>query len=469
VIAIARSDLAIELGVAAAAATALWFALVGLLVVATRAKEPEPVPAGLELGGDESPAVVNLITRGWKVRGEALTATLVDLAARHALTFADDGHGSFSVAIEKRDVPTSDYERRVLDLVSGLASNGPVPAAALTSGTEAQARSFHKGFSKEVIADARRRGLSRPRWSKTMTALVSAVAVGPALLAAGAMVALPDSHSSTSSSSSDNPIGAFIGIAILVWGALIAFFGWLRAERDTPSGLACAGRWLGLQHNLEADGTFPDLPPTAVSIWDRYLAFAVALGVAATTERTFPIGAESDTEAWSSAGGRWRLVRIRYPRRLPPGWGRPPWHVALVGLFGTVVATGFAAYVLPALYDVQGDVLRDATAGDRRAALGVGVGILVLAVVAAVVAARSLWMLVLGVSDIGRARTIEGQVLRVRTRNERPYIAIDDGASDHIRAWVNASSSTATQGERVRAVIAAHVGYVRKLDSIGGA
>src|SRR5205823_3532007 len=186
-------------------------------------------------------------------------------------------------------------------------------------GTDAQAQSFHKSFRKAVAADARERGLSRSRWSKAMTALVGAVAVAPALLAAGALVALPDAYKS-SSSSSDNPVGAFIGIALFSWIGLMALFRSLRAERDTPEGLRIAGRWLGLRENLEADGTFPSLPPTAVAIWDRYLAYAVAMGVAVTTERSIPLGAESDTEAWSSVGGRWRVVRVRYPQRVPPGW-----------------------------------------------------------------------------------------------------------------------------------------------------
>ena len=47
-----------------------------------------------------------------------------------------------------------------------------------------------------------------------------------------------------------------------------------------------------------------------------------------------PMGAESDTQAWSSyGGGRWRPVRIRYPRLWPPGWGLDP-RAALLGGLG---------------------------------------------------------------------------------------------------------------------------------------
>src|SRR5205823_2977381 len=92
-LAVEQSDLAITLGAAAAAAAGAWVALVAVLAVATRAKQPTAVPAGLEVGGDEPPAVVNLIANGWKVRGEALSSTLVDLAARHVLRFEEPTPG----------------------------------------------------------------------------------------------------------------------------------------------------------------------------------------------------------------------------------------------------------------------------------------------------------------------------------------------------------------------------------------
>ncbi len=446
------SDTAIALGLAALGAAAVWAGLVACFAVATRAKTPEAIPAGLEPGGDESPALVNFITSGWKVRGEAVSSTLVDLAARHAIRFEQTSPDHFTVTLDKPDVPMTRYERQVLDVVRRLATNGSVPCDALTLGTESQAASFHKSFKADVIADARQRGLSRPRWSAAMNLVVGAVAVAPALLAAGALVALPDSHHTTSSSSNDNPIGAFAGIALFTWAALMAGFRWLRAERDTPAGMAAAGRWLGLRENLEADGTFPDLEPTAVAVWDRYLAYGVALGVAANTERTIPLGAESDTEAWSPVGGRWRIVRVRYPRRFPPGWGRPPWKVLFAGLFAAGGAAAIAYFVLPAVFDVQDDFVTTATstatAQDRQIVFGITAGLTIAGVALALVAMRGLCMIVLALLDIGRGRAVDGRVLRVRSRDKRTYVAVDDGADDHVRAWVSAVGGN--QGADVR-------------------
>src|SRR5207237_7418435 len=77
---------AATLGIAAAIALGVWLVVLFVLAVATRAREPDPAPATMDLGGDESPAVVNLLTNGWAVGQEAVPATLLDLAARKVVS-----------------------------------------------------------------------------------------------------------------------------------------------------------------------------------------------------------------------------------------------------------------------------------------------------------------------------------------------------------------------------------------------
>jgi hypothetical protein len=459
VVGLDRSDAAAYLGAGAGAALLMWLAVVALLAVATRTQHPEPQPAGLEPGGDEPPGVVNLLTHGWKVRGEALSATLVDLAARRILAFEQEADGTYLCRVVKDSTGLKSHERQVYDFVSDRATGGVVPFEALTFGSEDAAHRFRSKYTKEVVADARHHGLSRTRWSRAVVVLVGAVAVVPSVLAAGALAALPDSHSS--SSSSNDPVTAFIGLSIFIWAALLAGFHWLRAERDTPEGLAAAGRWLGLRQNLASDGTFPDLPPTAVAIWDRYLAYAVALGVAARTEQSLPFGAESATEAWSSMGGRWRVVRIRYPRRIPPGWGRSPSKNAFIGLVTVIASVIVAVYALPGIYDAQADLVKDASTTDRWVTPVVSVVLAAVVVVLAVFTVRGLWLIGLGIVDIGRARSVKGRVLRVRSRHQHTYMAVDDGTSDHVVAWVTTKS--AAQGSDVEVKVAGHVGFVRSV------
>lgn len=51
---------------------------------------------------------------------------------------------------------------------------------------------------------------------------------------------------------------------------------------------------------------------------------AAVMGVAPTAVALLPFGAEDDNGAWSPFGGRWRRVRVGYPRGWPPGWGKHP-------------------------------------------------------------------------------------------------------------------------------------------------
>src|SRR5581483_9327368 len=126
----------------------------------------------------------------------------------------------------------------------------------------------------------------------------------------------------SSSKSHDDPVFGFIFLAFIIWAGLMAVPRSLRAERDTPEGLATAGRWLGLRAQLSGDDNFARQPPTAVAIWDRLLAYGAAMGVAPGAVRSLPMGAESATHAWTAYGGRWRVVHVHYPNRFPPGWGR---------------------------------------------------------------------------------------------------------------------------------------------------
>src|SRR6185312_8800494 len=65
-----------------------------------------------------------------------------------------------------------------------------------------------------------------------------------------------------------------------------------------------------------------------------------------------PFGEEDDHLAWSAHGGRWRRVRVRYPRAIPPGWGR---HPALATFLG-VLWGGLAVWLLTRFGRVDGQV-----------------------------------------------------------------------------------------------------------------
>jgi hypothetical protein len=471
-LALTRSQLAARLGTGTAAAVAAWLVLLFVLAVVTRARRPHPAPASMELGGDEPPAVVAMLVNGWTLRREAVPATLLDLAARRIVAIDQVGPERFLVRLDgsgpDRRGLTS-YEDQVLDHVRRLAAaDGTVACEALTTGPEAESTNWWKTFEGAVRKDARGRGLSRGRWSGWMTALLAVTAVVPSVLAAMTLVVLP-SHSAKGD---DNPIGAFLGLTAMAEFALMAIPGSLRAERDTPAGRAAAAKWLGLREYLGDDGAFADAPPAAVAVWDRYLSYGAALGVAAAAVRALPLGSESDTDAWSAHGGRWRMVRITYPRRVPPGWGRHPALATAIGVASLVGGLLVARVFFPIMADVASR-LASSVREDGFHPLDL-LGLVLIGIptlVTAVWVVRAAVMLAAAVPDLFARLDVEGVVLRIRPHEKQPYLAVDDGTRSEIRAWLVEPTvlygAGLSQGSPVHATVSPRLGHVYQLGKPG--
>jgi Predicted membrane protein (DUF2207) len=446
---------AATLGIAAGVALGVWLAVLAVLAVATRAREPHAAPATMELGGDESPAVVNLITNDWAVGKAAVPATLIDLAARKVVAFERVGPERFVVRIPARRPPElTPYEAQVYDHVSGLASGGVVPCEALTTGPENESKKWWSRFRGAVSTDARDRGLSRPRWARGHLVVLGVLAVAPAGLASGAFAALP-ATSSSSKSDDGGPLG-YLFLAVILWMALMTIPRSLRAERETAEGMVVASRWLGLRAQLAGDSNFATQPPAAIAIWDRLLSYGAAMGVAPGAVRVLPMGAESETQAWTAYGGRWRVVHVRYPKAVPPGWGRKPLAAVARGL-GLLLASAFVVY---ALRDLAGDSLPVV-----RAVL----------LVPAAIGIYGISLLYSGGADLGRRRTLDGQVLRrkeVISHNDSGsstvavYLAVYDGNGADVRA-LRCEPQVASgfgAGDVVRATITPHLRHVYTLE-----
>lgn len=417
------------LAVAAAAASVAWLVAAGIVFVGRRPSEPRVGPRTLDLG-PEPPAVANLLVNDWRVTDDAVPATLIDLAARNVVDVEQRGPGVFYIRLR----PTTDerlttYEQRVLDHLRARASGGVVPAEALTTGPGQEPGRWRHRFANGVIADAQARGLSRDALGSPVFTVL--------LVAAGIPAALVWALSELQA-----------GFVLLVGaGSLLA---WIRArhpQRETPEGLAAASRWLGVRAELEENAVFRTHSPLTVELWDRLLAYGAALDVARGASRPLPMGTESDTDAWSPHGGRWRPVRIAYPRLWPPGWGLDP-LVAIVGGLGAAVAGALALYWFgPALFDA-----------------GI-VGALLVVPSAAVLVGISL--AVMASADLRSSVEVTGPILRLRAfgddERRRYYVAVDDGESRTVRAWkVDPRHYVGlTQGETITAAITPSLGCVR--------
>jgi hypothetical protein len=421
-----KADVLLDLAIGGASLGAWFAALFGLLFV-TRPAEVAPVPATQDLGGGEPPAVVSLLANRWEFTEDAAESTLLDLAARRFLEFRQPGNDPMQTTIHVRGGDLSSlnpYERRVFDRVAGLAVSGVVPLPALTFRDPGSAGSWTRRLRDEVIEDARRRGLSQRRLSAAMVSVLGAAAfVAAAGVGIAVLHGMRHSH---------DALGTAFFAGLFTFGGLSTFAARSRGERDTATGREVASRWLGLKAYLRNDESFAELPPAAVGVWDRYLSYGDALGATRVCSAVIDLGMGNRKRVWSSLGGKWHRVRVRYPSF----WGR--YGKKAIGLAVWAVLTVLAGYgvlryrhvpleVAPTRYHDLADLVT----------LLLGLGLVI----------RGGYRLVRVIFDVALPVTLTGEVLWTEVwkstsggENSPPrpwlhYLAVDDGTDDRTTAW----------------------------------
>jgi hypothetical protein len=448
------SPLSVTLFVVAVLATLGWCAVVALAGRATRSPRITQCPPTTQLG-PESPAVVDLITGDWRLcEREAASATLLDLAARRVVTIEEIGP-ALSLVRLRRGVDTSElrpYETLVLDHVTRLAVDGVVATGALAEGAR-NLRRWWKKFHREVIAEARRLGLSEPRLRGKQRAMLTAATALPGAAVAFWVASLPIDRTDPGGSLL---VGTWVGF--VVCAMLSTRLSVSNAERGTAEGAAAAGRWLGVADHMATTGAFTERPAAAVTIWGRSMAYAAALGLTPMAVSSLPVSTEaSATRAWSDYGGLWHPVEVRYGADgfLGRFWGRR-W-------LGGIRSAPFAAYfgfVLTIFAELAVALL-----------LGWGWGGISLPVWAG--AAAGAVPLSLALLDCVNRTRVEGQVVRSRTferANSRSgskapreyWIALDDGQHRSVSAYATDADTwnTVREGDIVRAIVGPHLGWI---------
>ncbi|WP_433533497.1 DUF2207 family protein [Micromonospora sp. CA-263727] len=425
--------LLLDLGVSVAA-LAGWFGVYGVVRLLTRPASPAPAPATMELGA-EPPALVSLLVNRWSLTEDAAESTLLDLAARGFIELRQPGNDPMQTTLHLPPAPPDDaglrpYERRVLDRVRGLAVNGVVPLTALTFRDRAQAKAWNKRLHAQVVADARAAGLSRRRFGPAVTTLL-----GVAALVAAVGVGLAAFHYGTWRQEDDNPgfAAGFVTFAVLSTIAGVS-----PGERDTALGRQVAARWLGVRAWLRGHEQFDELPPASVAIWDRYLGYGAAVGATRLASAILDLGMGDRTLVWSSYGGTWHRVRVRYPR-FSPRYGQTLPKL----LFRAVISIVIGGFLLK-LFGSSFDLLPSSTDRAERIFTFVADGVVVLALLSLLSGAHTA---VRGVADLVTERTLTGEVLwlevwRSTAQGEnqpaRPwlhYLAVDDGTGERSTAW----------------------------------
>jgi hypothetical protein len=401
---------------------------------------------------------VNLLTHRLFATRDAVPATLIDLAARGLIEIEDTGIGRYICKLKKEVEGLMLYEQRLLNHLRRQASNGIVPADALTTGPQEQSNVWWRGFKREVVKEAQHLGLSTKLWTKSIGIGLGIIG-GIVFLIFEMSVGFNDIEEVQASGLVELvSFGCWVGVATLI--ALLAS----SMQTETPDGRRAAARWLGVREALESSPTFAVTPPSGVVVWERHLAYAAAMGTADKAVGALPMGAESDTEAWTAHTGEWRKVTVSYPR-LRPGWGRHPALALLLGAVGTYV--GFK-------------VMRfgwGTTLGSGPDPTWFTVARYCVAVLASTLLIRSLLEVLWAVPDLFSRREVTGEVLRTRTRwspgpaagydepSLRYFVAVDDGSSTSVRAYrVHENKyGQVAQGLRMTLTVSPLLGYVANI------
>lgn len=443
---------------------------------------PDRRPGPLPDGTTEPPAVVGLLTNGYDVPHEAITATAIDLAARGWVRFAAlDGE---LVVVTRADAAAGDslrpFEQQVLNHLASRAFNDVTSAGTLAASRHRLDRSWRRRFARSVADASISLGLTTPRYTPLEYG-PPAAAAALGLLAAwtsargGEEIAISESWQSRGIW-----VVAFVALGVLAWKTVRRVTG--SAQRPTDLGSERHVAWLGFRHRLgariPASASVIGTPEQQVA-----LAQAVVMGVAGQVFDELPVIREDHRSAWSEAGGIPHVVSVRYPVR--PGYGQHPVKVAVAGLIVFFVARWLQGYLervadgdaLESLIErMPGQVDLIETIAD------------VLAVACWLPIVWAGWSMLAGAIDSVASRERIGSIVRARRPVEvlhptlltvvRPfaerdrfstYIAVDDGRRDQVTAWLASERSTAPQGASARVRATPLLGYVRSSEPIGTA
>ncbi|NUO60897.1 MAG: DUF2207 domain-containing protein [Hamadaea sp.] len=427
----------------AAAATAAWYGAFALARLITRPRGVHAAPSTPDLGA-EPPAVVSLLAAGWEITEDAGEATLVDLAARGHLELRQPGDDPLQTTIHVREEPDTGllpFEQQILDRVRQLAHGGVLPVSALTFRDQGQAQSWDKRLRGAIVAEARRLGLSQRRFPPALVAGLMVLAAGASVVIAWAVFHwLSLQPAEGGGDNTGGAVGAAIAAFLISLGVFSSAAAADQGERDTPAGREVAARWLGVRGWLRGHEAFADLPPSAVAVWDRYLSYGAALGVNRVVTGVLHLGLGDRKRVWSSFGGEWHRVRVRYPR-LWPRYGKPTARLVRQG----VVTLGIGVLLIWARGRVDVPY-----ADDVLVAVGIPLALL------------GAYKLIRTMLDLAITRTFDAQVLWVerwtgtvlgKDDPDRSYLAVDDGSGDRTVAWARPSGLGGRPGDTVRVTV----------------
>jgi hypothetical protein len=478
-------------GVLAPAFTVGWLWLAALLAAGavltylrTRDRLLPPRPDPDESAGtlrSDTPAVVNLLANDATVTAAGFRATMIDLAARGWLRILppEDELEELArvrpAAAAHHGDALRPHERLVLQhVLSRFTTDRAIPARYLAVDIRGP---WWRRFCGLVVDDAVQAGLVRRRWTP------SDLLVPAAFWTAAALCWLL----ARSTGDTETAVIDSVGVRILGWtlaaalvgGAAYVVVSWFRPTyTHTDDGIAATRQWLAVRERLAASG-FSDLAPSAVETGDRRLAYATAMCLADGAAVELPLAREDHHRAWSTVGGRARLVRVRYPVRF--GYGMSPFVAIAAGLVTCFVGLRLRSWTSDVARGEAFDWAYEQFPAQDWLIADVATALTFLAYVPILL---GLWLALAGALDGFNSVERTGAVLRTRRPAEvsplprrlqrslerdryRVYLAVDDGSSDTIRAWKTGERHAVPQGARATVVASPVLGHVRRASPVG--
>jgi len=161
-----------------------------------------------------------------------------------------------------RAAPLTTYETQLLESIRKVAGDQDLPAEQLAAALNPSTPWFWARFRMAVTRESKQLGLvNRPKVAR----ILITADLAPFVLCAGLALINPAL------------LGLGIPLLFILWP--IAWYLAIRRAPDqlTPAGRDVASRWLGVRAFIAGTGSLDDLPPAAVEVWDRYLAYGAAM------------------------------------------------------------------------------------------------------------------------------------------------------------------------------------------------
>lgn len=466
-----------------------WVVASTLFVVAAfmvferqRRRLAPPRPAAAErvesLRG-ETPGVVDMLTTDATVTAAGFRATVIDLAARGWLRVLPPDEGDDLARVR----PAAEayhgdalrpHERLVLQhVIARFTTDRAIPVRYLAVDVRS---SWWKRFARLVADEARHSGLITRRW-RPMDLIVPGALTAAAGLCwyagwrGGSDVAVIDSI--------ERRLAAVaLGVALVV--LVVRFARALGGHESTLTneGVVAARQWLAIRQRLAQSG-FADLAPSAQAVGDRRLAYATAMGLAGGAAIELPLAREDHYRAWSSVGGKARLVRVEYPWRF--GYGLAPYLAIVAGVIIWLIGLRLRSWSdsvargegFTWAYEQLPE--QDWLIADMATAVGFASFAPIL---------LGIWLTVAGLADLFGTVERTGVVLRARRPVEvsplprrmrrvldrdryRVFVAIDDGSRDSITAWRATERNAVPQGATATVKASRVFGRVRSSIPVG--